>query len=394
MPAHLDQNATTAAAPEAVTAMLPWLAAPAANPSAGHPAGKAAADALRAARGEVARLFGARLASEVVFTAGGTEAINAAVHAACARTPGRRRLITSTVEHSATKRAYDVRAAAGTHDVVKIGVDEEGRLDRAALFAAIDAHTACVSLMLANNETGVLFDLAGVAAACEAVGATFHIDAVQVPGKAPVDVYALGCHMASISGHKFHGPRGTGALFVRDGFPFAPTVVGGPQEGERRAGTENTPGIIGLGVAARIAREKASDAAACAALAARRDRLEAGLLAALPGARVSGAAAPRVPNTCNVTFRFRGDGDGAPDAAPDSALVLALLFEAGVEASAGSACSALKVAPSPVLLAMGRTPDEAARGLRFSLSHGTTDAEIDAALAAVQGAVGALQALA
>jgi cysteine desulfurase len=386
MHAHLDQNATTAAAPEVVAALLPWLSAPAANPSAGHAAGQAAADAVRAARGEVARLFGARHPSEVVFTSGGTESIHTALHAACFAAPTRRKLVTSTVEHSATRRALEVRAAAGTHEVVQIGVDSAGRLDRAALFGALDEGTACVTLLIANNETGVVFDLAGVGAACARVGATFHVDAVQVPGKLPLDVRALACDLASISGHKLHGPRGTGALYVRDGFRFSPSIVGGPQESERRAGTENLPGIVGLGVAARLARAKAADPAVHADLAARRDRLEHALVALLPGAHVHGAGAPRVPNTTNVGFDF-GDEAGAPDAAT----FLALLFEAGVEASAGSACNAQKVAPSEVLLALGRTPRQAASALRFSLSHGTSEAEVDLAIAATAAAVEALR---
>jgi len=386
MAAHLDQNATTAAAPEVVAAMLPWLSAPSANPSAGHAAGQAAADAVRAARGEVARLCRARHTSEVVFTSGGTESILTAIHAACVAQPTRRKLVTSTVEHSATRRALEVREAAGTHDVVRIGVDAEGRLDRAALFAALDRETACVTLLAANNETGVVFDLVGVGEACARVGAAFHVDAVQVPGKLPLDVRALACDLASISGHKFHGPRGTGALFVRDGFRFTPSIVGGPQEGERRAGTENLPGIVGLGVAARLARQKAEDPATRAALAAQRDRLERALVALLPGAHVHGAGAPRVPNTTNVGFDF-----GAAADAPDAATLLALLFEAGVEASAGSACNARKVAPSPVLLALGRTPRQAASALRFSLSHGTTEAELDRAISATEAALSALR---
>lgn len=404
MTAHLDQNATTAAAPEVIAAMLPWLGAPSANPSAGHPGGRAAADAVRAARTEVARLFGARQPSEVVFTSGGTEATNAAVHAACVARAGRRKLITSAVEHSATKRAFEVRANAGTHDVVRIAVDSEGRLDRAALFAALDADTACVSLMLANNETGVLLDLSGVGAACEAAGAAFHIDAVQAPGKVPLDVQALTCHLCSISGHKFHGPRGNGALFVREGFAFTPSLVGGGQESERRAGTENTPGIVGLGVAAKLARIKAEDPAARAALAAKRDRLEAALLAAIPGARVNGGAAPRVPNTTNLQFDLSPASRSGPRSDPgaeadahdglDAAAILALLFDADVEASAGSACNAEKLAPSPVLLAMGRSPREAASALRFSLAHGTTEAEVDAAIAATVEALQALRAFA
>jgi len=410
MTAHLDQNATTAAAPEVIEAMLPWLTAPSANPSARHPAGQAAADAVRAARGAVARLFGARHPREVVFTSGGTESISTALHAATATRPGRRRLVTSTVEHSATLRALEARAAAGTHDLVLIGVDRDGRLDREALFAAIDADTACVCLLVANNETGVMFELEGVGAACDAAGAAFHVDAVQAPGKVPLDVVALGCHFASLSGHKFHGPRGTGALYVREGEPFLPWFLGGPQELERRGGTENVPGIVGLGVAARLAQKKAADPAAQAALAARRDRLEATLLGALPGAWIHGAGAPRVSNTSSFGYtgwfqnETAGAGlrpgtapdaapDAAPSVAPDAAAVLALLAEAGVEASAGSACSAQKSGPSHVLLALGRSPAEATATLRFSLSHGTTDAELDQAAEATIEALNVLRAL-
>ncbi len=387
MAAHLDQNATTAVSSDVLTAMLPWLVAPSANPSAGHRGGRAAAEAVEAARGEVARLFGARSSGEVVFTSGGTESIHTALAAALAARPERRRIVTSTAEHSATRRFCEAREAAGTHDVVWVPVDRAGRLEREALFAALDPSTACVTLLLANNETGVISDLAGVDAAAAAVGAAFHIDAVQAPGKLPLDVRALGCDLASISGHKLHAPRGTGALYVREGFPFTPTLRGGPQERERRAGTENVPGIVGLGVAARVARARAADPAALAALAARRDRLERGLLALLPGARVHGAGAPRVPNTLNIGFQFPGGG------AVDAQTLLALLDEAGVEASAGSACSAQRVAPSTVLLALGCTPDEASSALRFSLAHTTSDSEIDAALAGVSEAIAVLAAL-
>tara|TARA_R110002126_G_scaffold64513_13_gene165211 strand:+ start:152 stop:1315 length:1164 start_codon:yes stop_codon:yes gene_type:complete len=382
---YLDNNATTRPSSQVVEAMLPYYREHFHNPSSPYPAAEAVADALRRARGQVARLFGAERADEVTFTSGGTESIQSAIEAvarAATRAADRRtRILTSTVEHSAAK-ASARRLSEQGFEWVQIDVDREGRLDRDALFAALDERTALVSLMIANNETGVCTDLSGVGEACRSAGARFHLDAVQMPGKGALDVRALGADYASLAAHKFHGPKGVGALYVRSGAPFESLVVGGPQEAERRAGTENVPGAIGMGYAAEAARTHGADADALERMRGLRDRLEAQILAAVPGACANGASPPRVPNTTSITFPT-----------VDADTLLMLLGEAGVAASAGSACDAKRRGPSPVLLAMGRSEEDATRTLRFSTSHETTETEIAGAVAAVKASIEALGSL-
>jgi cysteine desulfurase len=375
---YLDNNATTRPSSEVVEAMLPFLTEHFYNPSSPYPGAEAVADALRRARGQVARLLGAERSDEVTFTSGGTESIQSSFEAAAKFAKGRTRLITSTVEHSAAK-ATARRLTEQGFDWIQIQVDGEGRLDRDALFSALDERTALVSLLIANNETGVCTDLAGVGEACRAAGARFHLDAVQMPGKGPLNVCTLGADYASLAAHKFHGPKGVGALYVRHGAPFAPLVVGGPQESERRAGTENVPGSIGMGHAAELARAHGENPATLAHMGQLRDRLEEEVLAAAPGSSINGGTQPRVPNTTSITFP-----------GVDADTLLMLLGEAGVAASAGSACDAKRRGPSPVLVAMGRTEEEATRTLRFSTSHDTTGAEITAAALAVKASVEAL----
>ncbi|MCP3920210.1 MAG: cysteine desulfurase [bacterium] len=375
-PIYLDNNSTTAPAPEVVEAMLPFYTEHFANPSSPHPGGERAADAVRAARGHVAQLLGGS-PRDVVFTSGGSESINAAFGAARLAHPERPRYIVSAVEHSATKASAK---RAGT--CVEIAVDANGLLDREALFAAIDSGVALVSLLFAGNETGVLNDLAGIGDACRAAGTLFHVDAVQAPGKMPIDAPAIGCDLLTIAAHKFHGPKGVGASWVRPGVALDPLVVGGPQESERRAGTENVPGIVGMGRAAELAQAFAEDERGLARIRALRDRLERRLVEAIPGARVHGAGAKRVANTTNVLFPGL-----------EASLLLALLGEFGVYASAGSACNAQRSSPSPVLIAMGISPEEAASSLRFSLSRYSTEDEIEAATGRIIEAVGTLHAL-
>ena len=362
--------------------MLPWLRERWANPSSPTHAGEQAADAVRASRTEVARLLGAPRAREVVFTSGGSEGIASAFWAAHRRHPDRPRMVLSAVEHSAVVRNAEVFGQRGL-EIVTIPVDGEGRLDRERLMREIDERCALVSLMWANNETGVMTDLRGVADACRRHGVTYHLDAVQAPGKTPLNAPDSGADLITISGHKFHGPKGTGALWVRDGFPFEALVVGGPQEGEKRAGTENVPGIVGLGRAASLAREHARDADALDRLARLRDHLETGILERVPGTRAHGSGAPRVPNTTNVCF------EGL-----EARSLLILLSEQGVEVAAGSACHATRSGPSPVLLAMGCSESDASSSLRFSLSRETTREELDLALEEVVRATGTLRSLA
>jgi cysteine desulfurase len=378
---YLDNNSTTRPAPEVVVAMAPWMGERHANPSSPHPDGEASADAIRAARGRVASLLGC-LPSEVCFTSGASESIATAFASAQATAPAeRRKLIVSSVEHSAVKYSAQ-RAGEEGWNLVVIGVDEEGRLDRERLLSEIDSSCALVSLILANNETGVLSDLQGVGEACREAGVSLHLDAVQVPGKMELDVARLGCDFLSLSAHKFHGPAGVGVLYVRSGQTFRPLIVGGPQEDERRAGTENVAAIVGLGVAAQLAQARSLDTTSLARMESLRDTLEQRLLAALPGSRANGAGSPRVPGTSNVYL-----------GGLEAAYVLAVIGQEGVDASAGSACNATSTAPSPVLIAMGRDEAQASGSLRFSLSDHTTAEEIDRAGEVVVAAVHTLRSL-
>jgi cysteine desulfurase len=375
----LDHNATTPVLPEVRDAMLPWLGERWGNPSSAHPAGEAARDLVQTARNDVARLVGAS-AREITFTSGGTEATNTAIRAALQAHPGRRTVVTSTVEHSATLEPLEDLERGGLR-VVRVGVDGEGRLDRAALERTLapGSDVALVSLQTANNETGALFDLEGVAARCRAAGAAFHVDAVQSAGKVPLDLRAIGADFASLSAHKIHGPKGVGALYVRDGAAFEPLLRGGPQEGRRRAGTENVPGIAGFARAAVLARAALADGS-LERVRALRDRFESGLTGRVAGTRVHAAAAPRLPNTSNVGFEDL-----------DAESLLSALGAAGLCASAGSACHAQARKPSHVLVAMGLSPAEASGSARFSLGRTTTADEIERALDIVVEAVEALR---
>jgi len=379
---YLDNNSTTRPAPEVVEAMAPWMGERHANPSSPHPDGEASADAIRAARGRVASLLGC-LPSEVCFTSGASESIATAFASAQATAPDeRRKLIVSSVEHSAVKYSAQRAEEDEGWELVVIGVDEEGRLDRERLLSEIDSSCALVSLILANNETGVLSDLGGVGEACHAVGASLHVDAVQAPGKTVLDVGGLDCDLLSLSAHKFHGPAGVGVLYVRSGQTFRPLIVGGPQEDERRAGTENVAAIVGLGVAAQLAQARSLDTRGLASMESLRDTLEQRLLAALPGSRANGGRSPRAPGTSNVYL-----------GGLEAAYVLAVIGQEGVDASAGSACNATSTAPSPVLMAMGRDEAQASGSLRFSLSAHTTAEEIDRAGDVVIAAVHTLRTL-
>lgn len=376
---YLDHNATTPVLPEVLEAMLPWLGPRAGNPSSAHPAGEEARDLVEAARAEVARLAGAR-AGEITFTSGGTESTNTAIRAALAARADRRAIVTSAVEHSATLEPLAELERSGC-TVVRVGVDREGRLDRAALFAAIDASVALVTLQTANNETGAIFDLAGVGEACRAAGALLHLDAVQSLGKVPLDLRAAGADFASLSAHKLHGPKGVGALFARDGREFEPLLRGGPQEGRRRAGTENVPGIAGFARAASSARA-ALAGGEIERVRALRDRFESALAAAIPGTVVHARGATRLPNTANVAIP-----------GVDAESLLAALGAEGLCASAGSACHAAARRPSHVLVAMGLPEAQVQGALRFSLGRTTTAAEIERAALIVAESAAALRAL-
>ena len=380
---YLDNNATSALAPQVLEAMLPWLSGRCGNPSSLHPAGTAAADAVARARRSVARLIGARSPREVVFTSGGTESDVAALRSAAQRARragGPLRLVGTRIEHAAVLETLKRLEAEG-FEVALADCDGQGRVDVAHFERLLDAGPcALATAMWANNETGVVQDVAALGAAARARAVPFHVDGVQAVGKLGVDVAALPIDTLALSAHKLHGPKGVGALYVRRGFEFEPLVTGGPQEGERRAGTENVPGVVGLGRAAELALERLARVGELAAL---RDRLEAGLVAALPGVRVHGAGAERLPNTTNLAF----------EGVSGEALVT-LLGEQGLCASTGSACASGKQAASHVLLAMGCDLAETSASLRLSLGFDTPPADVAAALELVPRAVARLRALA
>jgi cysteine desulfurase len=371
MRVYLDHNATTPLDPAALEAMLPYLREAYGNPSSLHWFGQRARAAVEEARAEVAALVGAD-PPEIVFTAGGSESDNLALRGAAARVKdARRRVVTTSVEHHAVLNTAKALRDEG-RAVAIVPVDEQGRLDLDALRVALDEPVLVVSVMLANNETGVLQPVAEAARLAHERGALVHCDAVQAAGKTPLDVRALDVDLLTLSAHKLYGPKGTGCLYVRRGTALAPLVRGGAQERNRRAGTENVAGIVGFGAAARKARAAVgADAARAAAL---RDRLEQRLLA-LPGARRNGGE-PRVPNTANVSF----EGTDA------EALLVALDLE-GVAASTGAACAAGGIEPSHVLKAMGFPPERVQSSLRLSVGRGTTEEEVDYAADVIASAI-------
>ena len=368
---YLDHNATTPLDPAALEAMLPYLRESYGNPSSLHWFGQRARAAVEEAREQVAALIGAT-APEIVFTAGGSESDNMALRGALAVASGpRRKLVTTAVEHHAVlNTAKALRDEGLPVEIARVG--EDGRLDLDDLRAKVDDATLVVSVMLANNETGVMQPVAQAARLAHERGALVHCDAVQGGGKTTLDVRALDVDLLTLSAHKLYGPKGTGCLYVRRGTKMAPLVRGGAQERNRRAGTENVAGIVGFGAAAARARQAvASEQPRIAAL---RDRLELALLE-VPGARRNGAE-PRVANTANVSF----EGIDA------EALLIALNLE-GVAASTGAACAAGGIEPSHVLKAMGFSAERVQSSLRLSLGRLTTEAEIDYAAGVIAAAV-------
>jgi cysteine desulfurase len=361
---YLDNNATTKPAPEVVAAMMPYLTEWYGNPSSVHRFGQRARQGIDEARSQVASLLGCADA-ELLFTGGGTEAVNTAVRGLLAARAPRKRIVTTTVEHSATRELCQ-QLAKESAEVVEIGVDQRGRLDLDALRTAITEDTALVTTMWANNETGVLFPIEEIAAVAKAARVPFHCDGTQAVGKLPVNVAELGVDAMSFASHKFHGPKGVGGLFVRRGLRFRPLMIGGPQERGRRGGTENVAGLVGMGKAAELARAALPGMTRVAAM---RDRLEREILARIDDAHVNGDVEARLPNTTNIGF-----------ARLEAEAILLLLSEQGICASAGAACSSGSLEPSHVLRAM-RIDEKIAHGaIRFSLSRYTTDAEIDRAL--------------
>jgi cysteine desulfurase len=361
---YLDNNATTRPAPEVVAAMTEMLAEWYGNPSSVHRFGQRARAAVDHARAQVCGLIGCA-ESEILFTGGGTEAINTAIRGLFTARSPRKKIVTTAVEHSATHELCKQLALQGAV-IVEIGVDRQGRIDLEAWQSALDDSTALATALWANNETGVIFPAAEMAAACKSRGVPFHCDGTQAAGKIPVDVKAAGFDCMSLAAHKFHGPKGIGALYIRRGLRLPPLIIGGPQERNRRGGTENVPGIVGMGKAAELAAGALGRMTGVAAL---RDRLETGILQSIPETAVNGDPSQRLPNTTNIGFsRLEAEA------------ILLLLSERGVCASAGAACSSGSLEPSHVLKAMNIPAALAHGAIRFSLSRYTTQQEIDSAL--------------
>lgn len=374
---YFDNNATTAPLPEVVDAVERVSREVYANPSSVHQFGQQARHLVETARAQVAGLLGARPA-EIVFTSGGTESINLALRSAVALQPQRRRIVTTTVEHSAVLQTCDALGDLG-YEVVRIGVDEQGAYDEGRLRAALTDDVAVLSIQHANNETGVIQDIAEMCATARERGGLVHVDAVQSAGKIPVPCAAWNADFVSVSAHKFHGPKGIGALVVNRRALVRSIITGGSQEQNRRGGTENVPGIVGMGAAAEHA--KAHQAASAESVGSLRDRFERGVLSAVDAAVVNGGV-PRLFNTSNLSFPHL-----------QAEAILLLLSEHGICASAGAACSSGSLEPSHVLLAMGMDVARAHGGVRFSFSLFNTEKEVDEALDVLPGLVDRLAGL-
>jgi cysteine desulfurase len=357
-PIYLDNNATTRADPAVVAAMLPYLSEQFGNASSAHAFGSEVASAVKQARKSLQALLGAAFDHEIVFTSGGTESDNTAILSALDTQDGRDEIVTTAVEHPAILSLVEYLATSRGIKVHFIGVDAQGRLDMDAYRLALGPRTAIASVMAANNETGTLFPVEQLAAMAHDAGALFHTDAVQAVGKISLDVKATGIDMLSLSGHKLHGPKGIGALYLRKGTKFNPIIRGGPQERRRRGGTENVPGIVGLGKAAELALAHMEDEQT--RVRALRDRLERGILQ-IGDCSVLGDVENRLPNTSNIAFEHL-EGEA----------IIHHLNRAGIAASLGSACASGSMEPSHVLRAMN-VPMTALRGaIRFSLSRDNT----------------------
>jgi cysteine desulfurase len=359
---YFDNNATTRVLPEVAEAMLPFLTEHYGNPSSIHRFGSEVGQKLAVAREQIAALIGAADAVEVILTSCGTEGDNAAIRGMLEARPEKRHIVTTQVEHSAVRGLCEHLEKKG-YRVTWLGVDQDGALDLGELRAALRDDTAVVSIMWANNETGVIFPIGEIGAIVRSKGIPFHVDGVQAAGRLPLQVKDLPVDLLTISGHKFHAPKGVGALYVRRGISFPPFMIGGHQERNRRAGTENVSAIIGMGRAAEIALSRlGADATEVRKL---RDQLEALLLESCPDSRVNGQRQHRLPNTLNISFRYL-EGES----------ILVLLDQQGICASTGSACTAGSSEPSHVLRAMKVPADWLQGAVRFSLSRFNTEKEV------------------
>ena len=373
---YLDNNATTPILPEVFEAMRPYFAEHFGNASSIHHHGQETRAAVERARESVAALLGCR-ASEIVFTSGGTEGDNLAVFGLVREGD---HVISSTIEHHAVLNSCKHLEASGC-EVTYVPVDGRGLVDPDDVRRSLRPHTKLISIMMANNETGVLQPVEAIGNVAAEADAYFHTDGVQAAGKVPIDVNIIGCDLLSISGHKMHAPQGVGALYVRKGTILQPMLYGGSHERSRRAGTENVPGIIALGKAAEIAKE-ALDRGELTLMAAMRDRLQEKILAEVEATGVNGEGAPRVPNTSNIHF----------DYIEGEALVIALDLK-GLAVSTGAACSSGAIEPSHVLTAMGLPADQARASLRFSLGKQNTPEDLEFALSLIPPTVARLREL-
>ena len=366
---YVDNNATTRVAPEVVQAMLPYLTEFYGNPGSIHTFGGQVASAVEHARIQLAELLGADhrnpegQATEIIFTSCGTESDNAALWSALLTRPDRHKIVTDKVEHPAILNLARELERRG-YEIETVGVDGRGRLDMDAVRKAVDHNTALLTVMYANNEIGNIYPVEELAAIAHQQGALFHTDAVQAVGKVPIDLAGSQIDMLSLSGHKLHAAKGVGALYVRRGIRFRPFVVGGHQEKGRRGGTDNVAGVVGLGVAAELARTGMADE--IRHLAALRDRLEKGLLERIPRIKINGDLDSRLPNTSSISFEFI-EGEA----------ILLLLDQFNICASSGSACTTGSLEPSHVLRAMGIPYTSAHGTLRFSFSRYNTADEVD-----------------
>ncbi len=354
---YFDYNATTPVAPEAFRAMESFLKEDFGNPASAHQLSRNPAKMMRTARHSISVLLSAKDDSEIVFTSGGTESNNAAIRSALADNP-RKRILTSAVEHSSVLRLCRQLAKEG-YEVIEVGVDSQGQLRMDDYKAALNDQTALVSLMWANNETGVIFPIEEIARLARAKGALVHADAVQAAGKISVNLSAGMIDFVSLSAHKLYGPKGIGVLYVRKGVSLHPLIWGGSQERGRRAGTENVPGIAGFGAAAEVVlRDFQQEAKRISDL---RDEFEEKLSARVPQIKINGRGCPRIPNTSNICFQ-----------GVDAETMLIALDQKGICVSMGSACMSGANEPSHVLKAMGLSDEEARASLRFSFGRGTT----------------------
>jgi len=359
---YLDNNATTQVAPEVLDEMLPFFKEFYGNPSSMHSFGGNVGRKIKEARANVAAIIGAA-PEEIIFTGCGTESDGTAIRAAIQSYPDKKHILTSRVEHPAVKNLFEYLSKNG-YRVTFVPVDREGHLDLDFLYQNLSDDTAIVSLMWANNESGVLFPIEEISQAVKDRGIVFHTDAVQAVGKIPIDLKKVAIDMLSLSGHKFHGPKGIGALYVRKGTKFSPFMIGGHQEGGRRGGTENVSSIIGLGKASELAAASLEEKNT--RVKQLRDKLETEIMNRVPNTIINGDPEHRLPNTSSIAFEYV-EGES----------ILLMLDEFGICASSGSACTSGSLEPSHVLRAMG-VPFTAAHGsIRFSLSIYNTEEEID-----------------